>query len=71
MSAEPTNQQRAARCGRALKRYGTDEGPETCLVDFLADARHWCDREGEDFADLDRRAYRHYLAELHAERITP
>jgi hypothetical protein len=69
MSAEPTIQQRAARCGKTLGRYGTDNTPEGCLVDFLADARHWCDRSGEDYAALDRRAYQHYLAELHEKRI--
>lgn len=71
MSAEPSPTDRAARCAKILNRYGTDDDPETCLVDFLADARHWCDRYGEGFADLDRRAYQHYLAELHEERIIP
>jgi hypothetical protein len=64
MSAIPTNKQRAARCRKALSRYGTDNTPKTCLVDFLTDARHWCDQGGEDYAELDRRAYQHYLAEI-------
>lgn len=55
---------RAARCRRALLRYDTDSELENCLVDFLADARHWCDRNQHSFADLDRRAYEHYSAEL-------
>jgi hypothetical protein len=71
MSAKPTNKSRAARCARVLGRYGTDDTAKGCLVDFLADARHWCDRHGEDFAGLDRQAYQHYLAELHEEKITP
>ena len=71
MSAEPTNKQRAARCVKALKRYGTDDRVRVCLIDFLADARHWCDREGEDYAALDRLAYDHYLAELYEERSIP
>jgi hypothetical protein len=29
----------------------------------LTDARHWCDQHAEDFAQLDRIAYGHYLAE--------
>jgi hypothetical protein len=69
MSAEPTTKQRAARCGRVLSRYGTDDDPEMCLVDFLADARHWCDRNAESFWELDRKAHQHYLAEIHEERI--
>ena len=34
------------------------------LIDLLADARHWCDRHGESFAELDRIAHVHYLHEL-------
>jgi hypothetical protein len=71
MLAEPTNKQRAARCGKTLKRYGTDDTARGCLVDLLADARHWCDRNGEDYAALDRLAYHHYLAELYEERSIP
>ncbi len=71
MSAEPTNKQRAARCVKALKGYGTDDTVQGCLIDFLADARHLCDREGEDFARLDRIAYQHYLTEIHEERSNP
>ena len=42
------------------------------LIDLLTDARHWCDRNGECFADLDRIAYRHYLDERHSiEGNTP
>ncbi len=71
MSAKPTNKGRTARCGKALKRYGTHDTPKTCLIDFLADARHWCHRNGEDFAALDRLAYNHYLTEIHDERSKP
>ena len=49
MSAKFTNTNRAARCAKVLKRYGTDDTPKGCLVDFLADARHWCDQSGEEF----------------------
>lgn len=34
------------------------------IIDLLTDARHWCDRHGEDFANLDRIAYQRYIAEL-------
>lgn len=55
---------RAARCRRALLRYNTDSEIENCLVDFLTDARHWCDRNQHSWAALDRRAYEHYSADL-------
>jgi hypothetical protein len=42
--------------------------PPQGLIDLLADARHWCDRHGESFAALDRRAYQHYLTDIHTER---
>ncbi|HVX13092.1 MAG TPA: hypothetical protein VHC22_18050 [Pirellulales bacterium] len=34
------------------------------MIDLLTDARHWCDRHGESFAQLDRIAYQHYIAEF-------
>ena len=40
-----------------------DDLPER-LTDLLADARHFCDRHGLSFAELDRVARHHYLAEL-------
>lgn len=60
----PANHHRAKRCRNVLRHYGTVNTDEGCLVDLLADARHWCDRNGETYADLDRRAHQHYLAEL-------
>ncbi len=56
---------RSKRCAAAIRNYNgaTDDGT-TNLIDFLADARHWCDRNRESYAELDRQAYRHYLAEL-------
>jgi hypothetical protein len=45
-----------------------DDDPHTALIDLLADARHWCDRQGKDYAEFDRQAYQHYLAELSEER---
>jgi hypothetical protein len=61
---EPTNQQRAERCEAVLCNYGTDNVITVCLTDLLADARHWCDKNGESFADHDRMAHDHYLAEI-------
>jgi hypothetical protein len=67
----PSNNERVARFARVLKRYGTDNTGAGCLTDLLADARHWCDRHGEDYAALDRRAYDHYLTEVYDERVIP
>jgi hypothetical protein len=36
-------------------------------VGLLADARLWCDLNGQSFAELDRRAYQQYLASIHHE----
>ena len=64
MNHTEANHRRAKRCGKVLRRYGTDNTDRCCLIDFLADARHWCDRHGHCFAKLDRIAYQHYAAEL-------
>lgn len=63
-----TNKHRAARIGKVLARYQTGDTVADNLVDLLADARHWCDRNGQDFAELDRLAYDHYVSELDDER---
>ena len=60
------NRHRIARCDRALRRYDTDFELTGCLVDFLTDARHWCDRHGHNFAALDRKARDYYRDELRA-----
>jgi hypothetical protein len=63
MHMKALNRYRACRCRRALRGYDTDEDMATCLIDFLADARHWCERAGESYAKLDRKAFAHYRAE--------
>jgi hypothetical protein len=63
----PTNRHRADRIDRFLSHYA-DADASAALTDLLADARHWCDRNGEDFAELDRIAYQHYIAELDEQR---
>jgi hypothetical protein len=57
------NLNRAKRCEAVIRRYNDDCDETSNLIDFLADARHWCDHHGLCFADLDGRAHRHYLAE--------
>jgi hypothetical protein len=63
-----SNIQRAERLADVLRRYTTDNTDAGCLTDFLADARHWCDQNQQDYADLDRRAYQHYVVEVVDER---
>jgi hypothetical protein len=58
------NDQRAKRCAQAIRGYNDEWDEKSNLIDFLADARHWCDRNNECYGDIDRTAYQHYLAEL-------
>lgn len=60
----PANRRRAMRIGHVLTWCKDWDSGREGLIDLLTDARHWCDRHGEDFAALDRMAYQHYLAEL-------
>ena len=60
----PTNQQRSRRFQQCLRRYQADGDLHEILIDLLADARHWCDRHAENYANFDRQAYQHYLVEL-------
>lgn len=54
----------AARCKTAIIRaFGKREDPESGVIDILTDIRHLCDQVGLDFANLDRIAYNHYIAE--------
>jgi hypothetical protein len=61
------NRRRAARCLKALRRYDSDRSPYTGLIDFLADAMHWCRHQGHDFPGLLDRASEHYAAEVDDE----
>ena len=65
-----TNKQRAARTAKLLRQYNKYDLPESCLIDILADVRHWCDWHGHDFAKLDREAFGHYVAEISEEKET-
>jgi hypothetical protein len=62
------NRKRARRCAQAIRAYNDEWDEKSNLVDFLTDARHWCDRKRLSFAELDRLAYQHYLAELAESR---
>lgn len=61
------NHLRAHRCERAISGY-SDEDNFTNLVDFLADAMHWCDDTGQDFQIALAQACRHYIHELNDQQ---
>jgi hypothetical protein len=61
------NDLRADRCERAISAYSTDDS-FTNLVDFLADAMHWCDSTGQDFHIALAQACRHYIHELNDQQ---
>jgi hypothetical protein len=65
---EITNADRAERCHQVLENYDDGSDVRTNLIDFLTDARHWCDANHESYAELDRMAYQHYAAEAAAGR---
>lgn len=60
---DSSNARRARRIAHILTRVRDRDTPPDGLIELLADARHWCDRHGQDYARLDRLAYEHYLAE--------
>jgi hypothetical protein len=64
----PTDAFRALTFDLALETYGDEDNATRC-IDLLTDARHWCDLNCQNFAELDRQAYQHYLAELN-EQLT-
>ncbi len=61
------NATRSTRCAKAIARYG-DDLPESNLIDFLADAMHFCDAERMDFRILLAQACRHYVNELNDDQ---
>lgn len=42
---------------------GAPELDDAIVSDLIADLRHWCDKYGWNFAQLESRALSHYLAE--------
>jgi hypothetical protein len=63
-----TNQERAVRCQQAITAY-SDDDTLTNLVDFLADAMHWCHANGHSFPDALDKALMHYEAEISGDDI--
>ena len=68
INADASIPQRVDRCDAVLRHY-SDDGVFTSLIDFLADARHWCDATGEDFHYALCLAGKHYVAELNDQPI--
>jgi hypothetical protein len=61
-----SNQERAVRCQQAITAY-SDEDTYTNLVDFLADAMHWCRVNGHSFLAAFETAVMHFEAETTGE----
>jgi uncharacterized protein YcgI (DUF1989 family) len=60
---------RVSRLELVLLNYGDGEETFTTLVDFIADAMHWCDSTGQDFHIAFAQACRHYVNELNNEQL--
>ncbi|MEO8377067.1 MAG: hypothetical protein ABI579_05290 [Candidatus Sumerlaeota bacterium] len=56
------NRIHAITAEKALQAVYDDTG-EDAIADMLSDLRHLCDKQGRDFAKIDRRAYRNYSGE--------
>jgi hypothetical protein len=65
-----TNKQRSDRCAKTLIAYSEGDlhtDLHTNLVDWLADAMHWCHRNDHDIAAAFDVARTHFVAELDEE----
>jgi len=63
-----SNQERAIRCQQAITAY-SDDDTYTNLVDFLADAMHYCHFQGHSFHDALDTALMHFDAEMTGDDI--
>ena len=63
-----SNQERADRCQQAITAY-SDDDTYTNLVDFLADAMHYCHLQGHSFRDALDTALIHFDAEMTEDDI--
>ncbi len=63
-----SNQDRATRCRQAIDAYSDDDA-YTNLVDFLADAMHFCHQSGLSFRDALDTALMHFHAETSGDDI--
>ncbi|MFO0835790.1 MAG: hypothetical protein U0638_12525 [Phycisphaerales bacterium] len=62
-----TNRQRAERFDAAVRGYNDEYDDLANFIDLLADARHWCDHRAHSYAEAERVAHQHYLAEREDE----
>jgi hypothetical protein len=63
-----SNQERATRCQQAITSYSDDDA-YTNLVDFLADAMHYCHLHGPSFRDALDTAKMHFAAEINCNDL--
>lgn len=63
------NNRMVKRATKALHEYAEcDCDKEANVTDLLTDLRHYCDEHGIDYAEQDKRAYAHYVAEKNGEQ---
>jgi hypothetical protein len=58
-----TPNERAKELRKVLLGLYDPHDPVANIVDMLTDLRHLCDEQNDDFAELDKMAYRHYIEE--------
>ena len=68
MTMTLSNHERAIRCQKAATAH-SDDDTRTNLVDFLADAMHWCHVNGHSFRDCLDTALMHFNAERSGDDI--
>ena len=60
-----TNNERAALAGAKIRAYsGPSDDPQSDVIDFLTDLRHYCDARGLDFVRLNNIAREHHEYEV-------
>jgi len=63
-----SNHERADRCQEAINAY-SDDDTYTNLVDFLADAMHFCHVQGHNFRHALDTAVMHFESEITGDDI--
>ena len=63
------NQQRAEWAEIAIQAFMNETGVdfEDAIADLLCDIRHLCDSTNQDFLELERKAFNHYMHEIDDE----
>lgn len=72
MNTDRSNSDRAKNVDKYVCQYALEVGDaddnHICLVDFLADLRHWADVKKVGYEEADRQASNHYAEEIIEEK---